>query len=443
MRRFRLTLLGATTLVTVLCLLTAGSALARTDPPRRTETNGGVAPVVQAEAAAATLTCARRAGWQRWYATPSRANAVGAWACGWYNSRVYDLVGRVWDTQPSDGVAASLRITWGDGTSQTLGGTPEGRAFSLHNPVPGTPPLIRECEAACGVATRPDYLPERNKRAGVFRVMTYNVHHGYDNSYTDLAKACYEGKTTLWKTASTIRRNDPDIVVVNEINQALNINDEEPDPCDVANQPRELANALGMKYVYCNDWHGPEGNRECDVSSRTNNTGNAILSRYPMTFKGHQVLPHTPEVEHAKRGLIWAEISVAGKPITVYGTHLAAGAPKKELRRQQLTAILTTMAQNGHYPEYSRVIFAGDMNTDDPEELRLLGGDGRRFNDAFKHISPDWIGNTMPVKDSRSQTEHRIDYIFTSPLFRHPTRGTAVPWSQSSDHLPVIVDIYQ
>lgn len=410
------------------------------------------APPAGSQTAAAELACARRDGWQRWYATPSKANVVGVWACGWYRSGAYDLEGTVWRTGP-DVSGARLSVRWGDGTSTSVPASAEGQPFALTNPAgTGVPPLLAECTAnGCGTSTRVDYLPERNKLAGVFRMMTYNIHHGYDYD-NDIC----EGPPELWKTASTIRRNDPDIVVVNEINEYLI--EVGGRSCTKVSQPWVLADSLDMNAVYCNDYYGGQGNTDCQttMTGDVRNSGNAILSRYPITYRGHLVLTHRPTVEAAPRGVIWAEVTVNGTRIPVYGTHLAASCTvgpnctqdqynaKKALREAQLIDILRYMAANGHYPARTKMIFAGDLNTADVTgELWRLGREGRGFHDGFKWISPDWAGYTVPVKESRSQATARIDYIWTSPLFHHPARGTAVPWSQSSDHLPVIVDLDQ
>jgi endonuclease/exonuclease/phosphatase family metal-dependent hydrolase len=419
-------------------------------PLANSETAPSRSAAVSASDVAASLGCARRDGWQRWYATPSVTNVNGVWACGWYKSRSYHLEGKVWSTDP-DVQGGYLWILWGNSASQAVTASPEGHEFSLDNPVEGTPPRVAECTAtSCGEGRRVDYLPERNKLAGVFRVMTYNIHHGFDYRHTEICK----GEPTLWKTASTIRRNDPDIVAVNEISKRLlNVGGRK---C-ATDIPRTLADSLEMNYVYCNDYHPDKPSCGSPIVENEWNSGNAIFSRYPIAFRGHRSLPRT-SAEAAPRGVIWADVTVNRTRIPVYATHLAAsctvGPPpgctteqyeaKKALRQQQLIDILRYMAENGHYPGQTKMIFAGDLNTPDVAgELWRLGHGGRGFNDGFKHISPDWVGNTIPVRESQSETRHRIDYIWTSPLFQHPTRGTAVPWSQSSDHLPVIVDMNQ
>lgn len=379
----------------------------------------GLTPVT---AEAAALGCARRDGWQRWYASPSKANAPGVWACGWYKSRSYEIEGKVWDTLPDDGKPAKLIIRLANGTTVTKTGTAAGAAFpAVANPVYGSPPTIQECNAtACGSAIRVDYLPERDKKAGVFRVMTYNIHHGI----TDINAEWPGGKcatippNSMAKVASTIRRNDPDILVVNEANRCTE------------DQPQKLAQALGMNYTYWNDWEGVDAGKDA---------GNAILSKYPVRNADRFVLPY--DAGRAPRVLISAEVNVTGTLwVPVYTTHLAPGRTDAEraTRKAQIAKVVARISERNHRPGAAPTILAGDMNSDparDPGELAPITGMG--FNDAWR-LRPGVTGYTH----SSSGPYQRIDRIFTSPQLKNPCEGAAVPESLSSDHLPVIADSY-
>ncbi|MEV0151424.1 MULTISPECIES: endonuclease/exonuclease/phosphatase family protein [unclassified Nonomuraea] len=379
----------------------------------------GLAP---STAEAAALECARRDGWQRWYSTPSKADTGGVWACGWYKSRSYEIEGTVWDTRPDDGKQARLLIRLPDGRTVTATGTSAGAAFPVvENPVYGSPPTLQECnDTACGSEVRVDYLPERNKLAGVFRVMTYNIHHGI----TDINAGWPGGKcstippNSLGSVASTIRRNDPDILIVNEANRCTE------------DQPQKLAQALGMNVIYWNDWAGVDAEKDA---------GNAILSKYPMRNTDRFVLPF--DAGRAPRVLISAEINVSGSMwVPVYGTHLALGRTDAErrTRKAQIDQVVARISERNHRPDAAPTIFGGDMNSDpskDPGELTPMVSMG--FNDAWR-LRPNVTGYTY----SSTNPYQRIDHIFTSPKLKNPCAGAAVPNSLSSDHLPVIADSY-
>jgi endonuclease/exonuclease/phosphatase family metal-dependent hydrolase len=146
-------------------------------------------------------------------------------------------------------------------------------------------------------------------------------------------------------------------------------------------------------------------------------TGNAILSPWPIEASWKVPLPHLTRVVGKSRSAVAARLRIDGRPIVVYSVHL--GSPlglSPGRRRAQAEAVL---ADANRDPSQA-VVIAGDFNS------RSVG---RVFiRDGFR-----WA--TRATK--RSIFLFSFDHVFTRGLGTEGRAGVARDVNDASDHLPV------
>ena len=240
------------------------------------------------------------------------------------------------------------------------------------------------------VALFPFRAPDPEPEKATFRLMTYNVHQGFDVGQVP----------SLDAITDTISREAPDVVVLQEVVRGWVI-DQQHDVLSV------LAERLGMQYV----WQGNIGDLY----------GNAILSRMPMTDVRRVSYAKEPAVRHQQRGALMARI--AG--VLVIVTHLDEHADASEVRQRQVRELL------GAWGNAPVAVIAGDLNAPpDSPEMDLIARSG--FTDLAIQSGTD--EGTFPS----DRPEKRIDYIWgvgVSGAQAHTVASTA------SDHRAVVVNI--
>ena len=229
-----------------------------------------------------------------------------------------------------------------------------------------------------------------------FRVMTYNVHQGFDVG--DIP--------SLDRIADTISHEGPDVVVLQEVVRGWLIDDQH----DVLGY---LAGRLGMGYVF-----GP------NIGDLY---GNAILSRYPITDVRWVSYAKEPGLRYQPRGAIVARIGddAAKTRLLIAVTHLDENADASAVRMEQVRSLLGAIG--GTAP----AIVACDCNAKpDAPELALITDSG--FGDLA--LQSGGAGNTFP---SDGPVE-RIDYLFGTGVTAAQAR---VVDSTASDHRAVVVNV--
>jgi endonuclease/exonuclease/phosphatase family metal-dependent hydrolase len=226
--------------------------------------------------------------------------------------------------------------------------------------------------------------------AGAVRLMTWNIHGavGTDRRF-DLDRIC-----------STIKRHDPDIIALQEVDSRKRAAGERS-PFDV------LREAIGE--------HGIDAK---SITTADGDYGQMLVSRWPLrTVEVHDISHGNREPRRA----IEAEVTTAAGPLRVIATHLGLSLGE---RRFQVQRILEIVKQH-------------------PIATVMLGD----FNDWFWPSSlRDAIQHELPA-----QTRHaswpsycpvmRLDRVFCWPremLVRSFVDRAA---KRASDHLPVIVDV--
>jgi endonuclease/exonuclease/phosphatase family metal-dependent hydrolase len=223
-----------------------------------------------------------------------------------------------------------------------------------------------------------------------FRLMTYNVHHGFDEANV----------AALDRIAEVITAESPDVVVLQEVVRGWMIT-EQHDVLTV------LAERLGMSYVW-----GPTVGETW---------GNAVLSRLPISDVRTIAFPRETALRHVPRGAIFYRVS----GVLIVATHLDHIDGATEVRQRQVRAILD--AWRGEGP----AILAGDLNAlAGDREMKMLEEAGfRDLAAADGAVQP-----TFPA----GAPERRIDYVWGIGVTGTQVHTVA---STASDHRAVVVNI--
>jgi endonuclease/exonuclease/phosphatase family metal-dependent hydrolase len=232
------------------------------------------------------------------------------------------------------------------------------------------------------------------------RVMTYNI------------ASAVETSNDLGPIAEAIELRDPDVVGLQEVDRSWSRSDS-------IDQARDLALLLGMSFRF-------DPNLDCSAFDFDNDGvcryGTAVLSRLRLRASAGREhrLPHVGEDE--PRGLAQVGITVRGRRLTVFNTHLSA---HQASRLQQVRAILRVLSVTS--PPY---VLLGDFNAESRSpEIRLLRA---RLVDvaAAARLKRPTAGNK------------RIDYIFVSRGIR--VRSAYIPPAgerRVSDHRPLVARV--
>jgi endonuclease/exonuclease/phosphatase family metal-dependent hydrolase len=241
---------------------------------------------------------------------------------------------------------------------------------------------------------RPRQIVEMLTPGRPLRVMTYNIHHGIDaDQHVDLEAI-----------ADVIAAENPDVIVLNEVNRARLTN-------GFVDTLPLISRRLQMRYVY-------------GATRSDGQFGNAILSRYPILEWDNTHYQHkTTEV----RGLLRVVIQTGTGPVTIFGTHLDHLDGPRHVRNEQVMEALDIWA---HAP---RTVLLGDLNAEpDAAELQRIYQVG--FVDVLEETGQDNAFTFWEPMPNR-----RIDFIFQTPDLTL-LQAWVVP-SRASDHLPVLAEL--
>jgi endonuclease/exonuclease/phosphatase family metal-dependent hydrolase len=266
------------------------------------------------------------------------------------------------------------------------------------SPVLFTLPAIITMIVFAGTAA---FSPTVAQEAQTFRVMSYNIQHGRG----------LDGVVDLARIASVIKEHAADIVALQEVDRGV----ERTQRRDL---PAELAELTGMQSAFFKN-HPHQGGEY----------GNAMLSRFPFRNATNTHLPVIGSNE--QRGVMQMVIDVHGRDILFLNTHL--DFQKDDAERLAGVAVFRRILDENQQDHRLPVIFAGDFNDvpGSPTHKKMM----ELLADAWPMVS-DGPGATIPVK----KPQRRIDYIWISkdaPF--HPVRAW-VPYTEASDHLPVVVE---
>ena len=227
------------------------------------------------------------------------------------------------------------------------------------------------------------------------RIMTYNVHNGFDS----------EGHLGMEAIAKVIEAARPDVVGLQEVSRGWVVNGS-------VDMLTWLSQRLELPFVY-----GPATGPLW---------GNAVLSRYPVMDWGNVRLP--PDDLVLQRGYLWANLDLGqGRELRVVDTHLHHTGEGQSVRAEQIQALLDFWAGD------AATVIMGDFNARrneaETETIRQAG-----LADAHE-LAGSGPGYTSPAK----APHQGIDYIWLSPDLI--ATDVDIPSTTASDHLPVVASV--
>ena len=187
-------------------------------------------------------------------------------------------------------------------------------------------------------------------------------------------------------------------------------------------------------------------------------TGNAILSRWPITKREVIALPTGGSDE--QRSIVFAELASPFGAVPVFCTHLNWKLDHGHIRQLQVKALTAAVARLAPIDRFPPIVM-GDFNAEpDADEIRYmrgltgLGGDCVYFADSFGIAGDGSPGATFskrnPFAGPLREPERRIDYVFVrgpDDSQRGEPTEAAVCFDQAhggtfpSDHFGVITTI--
>lgn len=221
------------------------------------------------------------------------------------------------------------------------------------------------------------------------RVLSYNIHHG----------AGVDSKIDLERIAKVIRSVDPDIVMLQEVDQNVRRS-------KGVDQAARLAELTGLSAVF-------GGN----IDLQGGKYGNAILTRLPLIEYRNHSLPNVDDGE--QRGALDATVWFLGMPLRVICTHFDHRRDPRE--RIASAQQLNSLANTNDMP----AVLAGDINA-------------TRSSPVLKTLEKEWIiaGPEIPTIPVANPTR-QIDFV----LFRSPRwkviETRVLNESVASDHRPI------
>lgn len=230
----------------------------------------------------------------------------------------------------------------------------------------------------------------------VFRVMTYNVHHGEGS----------DGRLDLDRIAQIIRNADCDLVALQELDRHATRTEKQ-------DQLWLLAEKTQMKPFFA---------KAIDLGSGEYGVG--ILSRLPVT--AHQVHRLPSDAQREQR--VACEVRVepaAGTPFVFISTHLDH-SPDDHDRRRQVAALHQLF---GHGP--SAAILAGDLNT-------------TWDHDVMKPLRDHWIEGDEEKRPTSpaNEPQRKIDHICVTREQGWAIRkAMVIDEPVASDHRPLVVEL--
>jgi endonuclease/exonuclease/phosphatase family metal-dependent hydrolase len=227
-----------------------------------------------------------------------------------------------------------------------------------------------------------------------FRVMTYNIHQGFDAGQIPSLDALVD----------TISREGPDVVLLQEVVRGWMI-DEQQDTLSV------LAERLGMQYAF--------------LPNIGDLYGDAVLSRFAMTDVRQVHYAIEPGIKHQPRGALFVRIA----DVLFVCTHLDELSDGTFVRQEQVRTIIREVG------DATPLIVGGDLNAKpDDIEVRL-----------FNEFGLDDLGAEAGDTTTGDDPQKRIDYLWGRGVIgaqAHTVGGQDLADAKrASDHRPLIVNI--
>lgn len=243
-----------------------------------------------------------------------------------------------------------------------------------------------------------EIIPETPEK---IKILSFNINHGEDNS----------GSYGLKEIIEIIKDQDADIVTLNDVDN-MSVRTYRED------QARKIAGNLGMNFTY--------GNIN-EVEGGWN--GNAILSKYPLTFSGNRFYRRTDG--KIKQAYLHGIYNLGGLKLHVITTELSEIDTLAEGQNQELLdRMIDAMSK---YATNDPMIVTGSLNLGSSHSS--IKGIDNYFVNATKKVSNHL---TYPAQNPVTQR----DYVF----FRKNIKSLSVKvindnnTRNASDHLPILTE---
>ena len=233
----------------------------------------------------------------------------------------------------------------------------------------------------------------------IFRVMTYNIHHGEGQ----------DGKLDLERIAKVISDANADAVALQEVDQ----NTQRTGGVDMAT---DLAKRTNMHVAF-----------GANLDFQGGKYGTAILSKHPIESVENHVLKQARDGE--PRGVLQAVLNVGQGRVLFAGTHL-------DHTKDQAERLFSETQFDDLFAKFEDLpaIFCGDFNDTPDSELHKRMS--KKWTDSWSLVGQD-AGFTM----SSDKPTRRIDYVWVSDTKNFNLRWMDVPQTEASDHLPVVAEM--
>lgn len=240
-------------------------------------------------------------------------------------------------------------------------------------------------------------------RPDALRIATYNIHKGVQGVWR-------MSRLEIGNLGLAIEQLDADIVCLQEVRK-MNL--------------REQARFANWPAVPQAEYLAPEGYEpvyHTNAVTKYGEHGNALLSRWPvLRSQQRDISDHKLE----QRGILHAEVDVAGHPVHVLVVHLGL----IHISRIRQVEMIRDFVRE-ELPPSAPVVVAGDFNDWGEQTGAIFLAEGfRQFAEGNHFTFP----SLLPVV--------QLDRIFVRGLV---PRGMFVPrgkiWWRMSDHLPLVAE---
>jgi len=237
---------------------------------------------------------------------------------------------------------------------------------------------------------RHNILQQADPRAGIVRVMTWNIHGGLGT----------DGRRDLKRIVDCVRKHDPDIVALQEVGAR-----------------REIA-GMEEAFTFLSDALGKHIAESRLVTAPDGNYGHALLCRWPLT---ESVCHDISYRRREPRAAIEAVAQTPFGPLHVVAVHLGLSFAERRHQAELLASLVQTKAQ--------RTVLLGDLN-----DWIWRGSVQTLLNRLFPgHSHMKTFPSFWPV--------FALDRIYCRPKEMLTRSWTDPRARKASDHLPVIADL--
>lgn len=231
------------------------------------------------------------------------------------------------------------------------------------------------------------------------RLLTFNIRHGVNE----------KGEESLDSIIRSIKETKAEIIALQEVDRFMLRS-------GFKDQAKEIARALGYKYVYGET-----------INLLGIKYGNAILSAYPIIEHENNKL-YSKEIE--SRGLLKAVIDVDGVLYNVYTTHLGLNSEERIKQVEQINQIIEKDGAD-------RIILMGDFN-EEPytttmqqlssmlvDSTEWIDGDIEFYTYAFYSDKPNtridriYVGQNIEIQDHYVIESEISDHCMVVAIISH------------------------